>query len=89
MTDQILPALLSAATIAVLWLAGSKRSEAWIVGLAAQVLWAVWAVSIGAWLLLPQIPAIAFVYARNLRKWRREQRKAAAAPTDSERSDTP
>lgn len=74
MTDQILPGLLSTATIAVMWLAGSKRSEAWIVGLCAQVLWAIWAVSIGAWLLLPQIPAIVLVYARNLRKWRREER---------------
>jgi len=68
---QILPWLLSANTITVMWLAGSKRPVAWVLGLVGQAGWVAFAVLYAAWGLLPLAVALMFVYGRNLRRWTR------------------
>lgn len=50
-------------------LAGNKDQRAWGIGLAGQVLWAIWIVSAGAWGLMPSCLALTYVYARNYWKW--------------------
>jgi hypothetical protein len=66
-----MPWILSAITIWMTVLAGSKHPRAWLVGLANQALWLVWIVAVGAWGLLPMNLALWLVYARNHWKWNR------------------
>ena len=66
-----MPWILSAITIWMTVLAGSKHPRAWLVGLANQALWLVWIVAVGAWGLLPMNLALWLVYARNHWKWSR------------------
>ena len=58
--------ILSAGTLLVMWLAGEKRTSAWVLGLVVQVLWTVWALMIEAYGLLPVTLGLFVVYARNL-----------------------
>ncbi len=69
---QLLPLVTGLVTIAGMWLAGSKKSAAWILGLANQALWLAFIVVFAAWGLLPLNFALVIVYSRNLMKWRRE-----------------
>jgi hypothetical protein len=71
MIRLLLPWLLSANTIAVMWLAGSKRPLAWVLGLAGQAGWIAFAVLYAAWGLLPLSIVLIVVYGRNLRRWTR------------------
>lgn len=66
-----LPWLLSALTIYMNWLAGRKDPRAWIVGLVAQVLWALWIWAGRSWGLVPLNIALWIVYLRNYRLWSR------------------
>lgn len=66
-----MPWILSAITIWMTVLAGSKHPRAWLVGLANQALWLVWIVAVGAWGLLPMNLALWLVCARNHWKWNR------------------
>lgn len=77
MTDQLLPFATGCMTLVAMWLSGSKRSAGWAVGLANQVLWAWFIVAFEAWGLAPLTVALTFIYARNLIRWRREDREAA------------
>lgn len=67
---QLLPLALSLNTVAVMWLAGSKRWLGWALGLAGQAGWALFVVVFAAWGLLPAVVALTFVYGRNLYRWR-------------------
>lgn len=69
---QLLPFATGMLTILAMWLAGSKRWEAWLVGLLNQILWAATIVVFDTWGLLPLTVFLTFTYARNLIKWRRE-----------------
>ena len=60
-------------TILAMWLAGSKRWEAWAVGLANQVLWLATIIVFDTWGLLPLTVFLTFTYARNLIRWRCEE----------------
>ena len=71
---QLIPLALSANTIAVMWLAGSKRALGWALGLAGQAGWLLFAFVFRAWGLLPLVVALTFVYGRNLWRWQREGR---------------
>ena len=62
--------VLSVLTIAVMWLAGSKRIEAWWISLGNQCLWLAWIVKSGNWGLLPMNLCMFVVAIRNLRAWR-------------------
>jgi len=73
-----LPWLLSAITIWMTLLAGNLHRNAWLVGLANQLLWLVWIVVVGAWGLLPLNVALWIVYGRNHLKWR----QPAPKPSD-------
>jgi hypothetical protein len=68
---QLIALATSAVTIYGMWLAGSKRWQAWLVGLCNQGLWLVFIVAFGAWGLLPLNAALIGVYSRNLVLWRR------------------
>lgn len=80
MTQQLLPFATGVMTLFAMWLTGSKRSAGWAVGLANQGLWAWFVVAFEAWGLLPLTVALTVIYARNLLRWRREDRQAAEAP---------
>ena len=64
------PWALSATTVFMLFLAGSKHRHTWLVGLASQALWLVWIIASGTWGLLPGNIALWVVYLRNHMKWR-------------------
>ena len=66
----VLPWVLSCTTLTVMWLAGNKRREAWIVGLLSQALWAWFAVASHSYGLLPLTAALTVVYCRNFWRWR-------------------
>jgi hypothetical protein len=53
----------------VFWLAGSKRREAWAMGMAGQGLWAAYAVWLDQLGLLVSCGFYFAVYLRNWRKW--------------------
>lgn len=74
MIEQMLPLALSANTVAVMWLAGSKRALGWALGLAGQGLWVAFSVVFEAWGLLPLAVVLTYVYGRNLMRWRREDK---------------
>ena len=63
--------VLSAITISVMWLAGSKRWEAWLLSLFNQVLWFAWIAHERHWGLLPMNLAMFAIAGRNLWKWTR------------------
>ncbi len=70
MVVAYLPWLLSAITIYAMFLAGEKRRNTWLIGLANQGLWLVWIIAAEAWGLIPMNLALWVVYARNHLKWR-------------------
>jgi len=71
MTEQLIALATSVITLIGMWLAGSKKSAGWVLGLANQGLWFAFIVAFGAWGLLPLNVALVFVYSRNFLKWRR------------------
>lgn len=75
---QLLPFVTGVLTLVVMWLAGSRRTSAWVVGLVNQVLWIAFIVVFEAWGLLPLSIALIFIYGRNLLRWRREDQEATA-----------
>ena len=66
MIEPALQWVLSAGTLVVMWLAGDKRTSAWVLGLIVQVLWTAWALMIEAYGLLPVTLGLFLVYGRNL-----------------------
>jgi hypothetical protein len=52
-----------------LYLAGRKSYWGWVVGLADEVLWIIYAVHTGQWSFCVSALAYAWVYGRNLRAW--------------------
>lgn len=65
----ILPWLLSACTIAVMWLAGNGSRWAWYLGIAIQPFWVAFALATGAYGLIALSLALTLVYGRNLWRW--------------------
>lgn len=61
---------LAAIGLVGLWLSGSMRKSGWAVGVAAQVLWIVFAITYSAWGFIITALAYGFVYARNWWRWR-------------------
>lgn len=66
-----LPWLMSAITIWMTALAGSKHPRAWFIALSNNGLWLVWIIADQAWGLLPMNIALWIVYGRNHLKWSR------------------
>jgi len=69
---QIIPFITGALTLVAMWLAGSKRTAAWVVGLVNQCFWALTIIVFGVWGLAPLTAALTVIYARNLIRWRSE-----------------
>jgi hypothetical protein len=67
---QAWPWALSAVTLLSVWVIGLKRHEGWLIGLAAEVLWAVWSVLYHEWGFLVSAGAFSVIYARNWWLWR-------------------
>ena len=65
-----LPWLMSAVTIAAMWLAGNKSVWAWRLSLANQALWLAWILWSHTYGLLPLTAAMVVVDVRNLNRWR-------------------
>lgn len=70
---QLLPWVLSALTIAINWLAGSKWRHVWLLGLVNQFLWLVWVVGTATWGLLPLNLMLWLVYFRNHYRWKSQK----------------
>lgn len=86
MIRQLIPLALSANTITLMWLVGSKRLLGWVLGLVGQVGWFIFIVVFEAWGLLPLAVALTFVYSRNLWRWRREARTPVPESAGVQRS---
>jgi hypothetical protein len=69
---QAIPLATSIVTLIGMYLAGRKRWEGWAISLANQVLWAWFIVAFRAWGLIPLSATLSYVYALNLRRWRKE-----------------
>lgn len=65
--------VLTAVGVTGLFLAGSKRSVGWAIGLGAQVLWLAYAITTKQYGFVISAFAYGWVYARNLRKWKADQ----------------
>lgn len=65
-----LPYILSAIGVFMILKAGDMRRYAWIIGIAAQVLWFIWIMTSENYGFLFQNVALVIVYARNYYKWR-------------------
>ncbi len=63
--------LLTAVGVFGLWAAGSKQSWGWLIGLGAQGLWVVYALSTRQYGFLVSAFAYGTVYARNFANWRK------------------
>lgn len=66
--------LLAAVGVTGLYLAGRKVWWAWLIGLAAQVLWIAYALATVQYGFIVSALAYGWVYARNARLWRRQSR---------------
>ena len=53
-----------------MYLAGRGSSWGWVLGIADEVLWIVYAVVTGQWAFCLSAMAYGWVYSRNLRAWR-------------------
>lgn len=62
--------LLTAVGVVGLFLAGSRRSVGWAVGLGAQMLWVAYAIHSQQWGFIASALAYGSVYARNFYRWR-------------------
>ena len=69
---EIIPYILSAVTIYMMFLAGNKKKYTWIIGLINQALWLIWIIISETWGLLPMNIALWVVYFRNHLSWNKE-----------------
>jgi hypothetical protein len=70
---DILPWLLSAATILYLWLMGNKNQLGLTIGMAMQFAWVYFYAYTRQWGLIPLSVFIVIVLGRNLILWRRQE----------------
>ncbi|MFF3092280.1 hypothetical protein [Streptomyces cyaneofuscatus] len=69
--------LLTAVGVTGLYFAGRKRALGWGIGLGAQLLWIAYALATKQYGFLVSAFAYGWVYGRNFRVWRYEQRERA------------
>jgi hypothetical protein len=69
--------ILSAMSIAMLWMMGNKSKYGPILGLVNQVAWVWYAVSLEQWGLLPGVAGFTIVHIRNLYKWSKADKDEA------------
>lgn len=81
-----LPYLLSAITIAQMWMAGNKHPSAWAVAICNQLLWAIWIGITETWGLVPMNIALWVVCWRNHVKWQRSHEPQREVTVQGSRS---
>jgi len=64
---------LAAIGILGIYLAGKKNSIGWLIGLSAQVLWIIYAVTTQQWGFIASALAYGSIYAKNWLAWRKER----------------
>jgi hypothetical protein len=69
--------LLASIGLVGLWLAGSRRTAGWWIGLAVQLLWIAYALVSKQYGFIASAVAYAVVNARNLRRWRAAEKDAS------------
>lgn len=69
---ELLPWVISALTIFMMFSAGERKSYTWQVGIVNQALWFVWIVYVSAWGLMPMNIAMWYICIINHRKWKQE-----------------
>lgn len=74
--------LLSVGGIAGIWLAGRKSYWGWALGLAMQLLWLTYALITAQYGFILSAAGYGYIYALNLRKWRREKMETAQHDRD-------
>jgi len=62
-----------------LWLAGNRKTIGWMIGVGAQVPWVAYALATSQWGFLVSALVYGTVYARNMIKWKRQQKEEATA----------
>lgn len=75
MTNLIWSVVLSLIGILGIYLAGSKNIIGWVVGLFAQILWIIFALTTGQYGFLLSAAAYGSVYARNYIRWRKDSKE--------------
>ena len=70
--ETVVSLVTSAGTLTHLWFVGRKVWWAWLIGLANQVVWAVFIVVFDAWGLLPLLVGMVVVMSTNAVQWHRE-----------------
>jgi hypothetical protein len=68
---EVVPWVLSAFTVAGLWLLANRRREGFAVGLTAQPIWLVFDWHVGAYGLMPLALVLGFIYVKGWRNWGR------------------
>lgn len=63
--------VLTAMGLTTVYLAGQRRTSAWVVGLTTQLAWASYAVATEQWGFLASVACYGAIYLRNLLAWRR------------------
>lgn len=58
-----------------LYLAGRQVSWGWLLGLGTQALWLAYAIDTEQWGFVPGTLAYGFVYAKNFRAWRKQEKE--------------
>lgn len=76
----IWPIGLSVIGIIGIFMAGRGSAWGWFIGLSAQVLWIIFAITTGQYGFILSAFAYGSVYAINWRKWRRERLREQAQP---------
>lgn len=79
---QAIPLVLSANTLTLTWLVGNRSTSGWVLGVLGQALWFVFIFTWQVWGLLPLAVGLSIVYARNLRRWWREDRMKETTDAD-------
>lgn len=67
--------LLAVVGILGLYIAGKKKASGWAIGLSAQVLWVVYAVSTKQWGFIVSAIAYGTMYAKNWLSWKRAEQQ--------------
>lgn len=72
-----------------LYLAGKKNLWGWAIGLGAQILWIIYALTTAQYGFLLSAVAYGFVYAHNWYQWRRDIKELKQSQKESEESRDP
>jgi len=74
---EMIPWLLSVNTVALTFLVGRKSTLGWMLGVAGQLVWALFIITRSEWGLVPMWVGLTTAYTWNLIKWRRESHETA------------